>query len=46
MRQDVEIAAEVAADAGRDLPVPRLSRKLMDRITVASVHDLPELDLD
>jgi 3-hydroxyisobutyrate dehydrogenase-like beta-hydroxyacid dehydrogenase len=38
--KDLDIAEELAADAGRDLPVARLSRQLMRRITVASVHEL------
>jgi 3-hydroxyisobutyrate dehydrogenase-like beta-hydroxyacid dehydrogenase len=42
----IEIAAEIAAGAGRDLPVARLSRKLLDVITVASVHDPLGLSLD
>ena len=38
--KDIDIAEELAAGVGRDLPVARLSRELMSQITVASVHEL------
>lgn len=38
--KDIEVAEELAASVGRDLPVARLSREQMSRITVASVHQL------
>lgn len=38
--KDIDIAEELAAPVGRDLPLARLSRELMNRITVASVHEL------
>jgi 3-hydroxyisobutyrate dehydrogenase-like beta-hydroxyacid dehydrogenase len=38
--KDIDIAEELAAPVGRDLPLARLSRELMKRITVASVHEL------
>jgi 3-hydroxyisobutyrate dehydrogenase-like beta-hydroxyacid dehydrogenase len=41
--KDIDIAEELAAPVGRDLPVARLSRELMNRITVASVHELLDI---
>jgi 3-hydroxyisobutyrate dehydrogenase-like beta-hydroxyacid dehydrogenase len=41
--KDIDIAEELAAPVGRDLPVARLSRELMNRLTVASVHELLDL---
>ena len=38
--KDIDIAEELAASVGRDLPVARLSRELMSGITVPSVHEL------
>lgn len=38
--KDIEIAQELAAAGGVDLPVATLSRQLMDTITVASMHEL------
>jgi len=38
--KDIDVAEELAAGVGRDLPVARLSRERMSRITVASVHQL------
>jgi 3-hydroxyisobutyrate dehydrogenase-like beta-hydroxyacid dehydrogenase len=38
--KDLDIAEELAAGVGRNLPVARLSRQLMKRITVASVREL------
>jgi 3-hydroxyisobutyrate dehydrogenase len=41
--KDIDIAEELAVAVGRDLPVARLSRELMSRITVASVHQLLDI---
>ena len=41
--KDIEIAQELAASVGRELPVARLSRELMDEITVPAVHRLLSL---
>jgi 3-hydroxyisobutyrate dehydrogenase-like beta-hydroxyacid dehydrogenase len=41
--KDIDIAQELAEPVGRDLPLARLSRELMSRITVASVHDLLDI---
>jgi 3-hydroxyisobutyrate dehydrogenase-like beta-hydroxyacid dehydrogenase len=38
--KDIDIAEELAEPVGRDLPVARLSRELMQGITMASVHEL------
>jgi 3-hydroxyisobutyrate dehydrogenase-like beta-hydroxyacid dehydrogenase len=38
--KDIEIARQMAAEIGMDLPVARLSRELMDTISVASVKAL------
>jgi 3-hydroxyisobutyrate dehydrogenase len=42
--KDIDIAEELAGGAGRELPLARLSRELMQRITVASVHDLLSIE--
>lgn len=42
--KDLEIARNLAADVGLDLPVAALSRKLMDGITVDSVRELLGLE--
>ena len=41
--KDIDIAEELAEPVGRDLPLARLSRELMNRITVASVHQLLDI---
>jgi len=41
--KDIDIAQELAGPVGRDLPLARLSRELMNRITVASVHELLDI---
>jgi 3-hydroxyisobutyrate dehydrogenase-like beta-hydroxyacid dehydrogenase len=38
--KDIEIAQDLASRVGRDLPLARLSRELMDQISVASIHEL------
>jgi 3-hydroxyisobutyrate dehydrogenase len=41
--KDIEVAQELAGRAGRELPVARLSRELMDQVSVGSVRQLLDL---